>query len=320
MITIRVFLIFFPFQFHAANHQRLSRTLVALILGLPLLECLVKLFTSGHPCDYAVDVVTQSLYEKSLSLEMEPFQFPLVLIQLVSLLLFSVTFLFEWRRTKKQQRQVAPMAVGPFMARVVEAPRAAPGSKDPPVYAWQDPSPDLDAVRTSHHRSNGEIILGLKRLESRLTGRPPGPPIGLLAIAVPPPATGQSASSSAAPSPLASLVARIGGLTVLVLVLDMMVIAFVLRLNRDSQAIIFALKAHCMTAQLVWYWISSWPEIREATDAKLAQMGQAVIRLLPAAACCRRRNNIVLPTDDADPAAPPVPAPNQTDSHPVILH
>ncbi len=51
-------------------------------------------------------------------------------------------------------------------------------------------------------------------------------------------------------------------------------------IRKDSAGIILALKAHCMSGQLVWYWISSSPEIREATDAKLSH---ALSRILPEA-------------------------------------
>jgi hypothetical protein len=48
--------------FHAANQQRLFFALVTLILAIPLLECGIKLYLTGHPCDNAVDVETQALY------------------------------------------------------------------------------------------------------------------------------------------------------------------------------------------------------------------------------------------------------------------
>jgi hypothetical protein len=132
----------------------------------------------------------------------------------------------------------------------------------------------------------GDITMNPNRLNANS-------PTGHLAIALSPLMTTTTGFSS----PQASIVARIGGLTLLALVLDLMILVFVIKvLREDSTAIVLALKAHCMSGQLVWYWISSSPEIREATDAKLARTFR---KFLPETLI----NIVALPTAPPSPTA-----------------
>jgi hypothetical protein len=282
MISLRVVLILIPYQFHAANQQRLFCTLVSLILGLPFLDCLTKVYMIGHPCDFVVDAVAQSLYQVSLALEVGPYQFPLFFIQFFSFFLFIITFLYEWRKAVKQQHLVGPMASAPsvtaYEGPLEDVPAIAQTTctRHPECYLGHQPGNEwpvtTSTVTDNEHQvvrqAWGEISLDPARLNASR-------PVGLLAIAVPP----ATANPTGLSSPLAGIVARIGGLTVLALVLDLVILIFVIKvLGEDSTAIILALKAHCMSGQLVWYWISSSPEIREATDAKLTN---ALRKILP---------------------------------------
>ena len=270
MISLRVVLIFRPYQFHAANQQRLFCTLFIIILGIPLVDCLIKVYLVGHPCDYAVEAVSQSLFQKSLALEMGPYQFPLFIIQLLTFSLFVITFLYEWRKSVKGQRSVGPMTLAPL-------PAAHKGSQEAfPVVGKTTPT-SLSAGFSDQHLRKTTISHGMVSKPqvirqawgditmnpNRLNANSPTGHITLSPLLTSP--TGFS-------SPQASIVARIGGLTLLALVFDLMILVFVIKvLREDSTAIVLALKAHCMSGQLVWYWISSSPEIREATDAKLAR-------------------------------------------------
>ena len=320
-----------PYQFHAANQQRLLWACLGLILGFPLLDCAFKLWTVRHPCEFAVDVVTQSLYSRSLALEMGPFQFPLVVFQFISCVLFTITVVYEWKRTRKQQRMVVPLisVVG------TSAAVAPPGDLRP--VSWQMSSGSKSKVGRTEDgllltpgglsaeqvRPSSHLLIIAEQQPLSVPAKPsqlpkpiaaqtgplagpiaahprplagpiasqPGPLAGPIA-SQPCPLAGPIAAhpshlvglTGLKSSPLAGLVARTGGVTVLILILSTFVTLVVLRLGQDSSAVIFAMKAHCMTGQLVWYWISSSPEIREATDEKFRE---AARKCLPAVATIR---------------------------------
>jgi hypothetical protein len=148
-------------------------------------------------------------------------------------------------------------------------------SNFPAGHAAQQPQNSIQSTNSDIHVSEPqekrqaweEVAIDPDRLNTRKDIEP-------LALALPP----HSASHL---SPLASIVARIGGLTLVLLVMDMMILIVLVKImGQGSAGVILALKAHCMSGQLVWYWISSSPEIREATDAKLSH---AFSRILPEA-------------------------------------
>jgi len=194
-----------------------------------------------------VDVVAESLYKKALGLEMGEgsYQLFMFLVHLVSLLLSTFlicfTFLYEWRKVRKHQSQVAPISIT-SKATPLEVPQSVPaldvsnisslvGSTEVhPELPWPAEIQHLERLIFSdpeepHRQVMSKLTAGSRPIQIKVT---------------------TAAVVDIMTSHLAKLISSLGGLTVLMLLLNIIMLFLVTNIYWQSTAVIFSLKANCV--------------------------------------------------------------------------